>query len=70
MKMSINAAWFKTFRMMFSSGYFHNQRFGQAFFNHFNLHIMSNQDQFKDLYELNEDEAMVLINELFELEDQ
>ena len=43
-----------------ASGY----RLGQAFFNHYNLQVLSNKEAFSKLYELDGDEALREIQRL------
>ena len=45
----------------YKNGKYPNQRFGQAFYNYFNLHKVSDQSQFKNLYELDGDNAKIFI---------
>lgn len=66
LKMSLEYDSFIQFRRMFDGHKFTMQRFGQAFYNHFNLHKMGNQSQFQNLYELHEPDAMKIIEELFD----
>ncbi len=42
-----------------------HQRIGQAFYNHFKLHKVADQIQFKNLYELDGDVAKRLIIDIF-----
>jgi len=65
-RMSLEYDGFIQFRRMFDSHKFPMQRFGQAFYNHYNLHKVTNQSQFKNLYELHEPDAMKIIEELFD----
>lgn len=64
--MSIEAKKYIDFKRMFRNGEFPNQRLGQAFYNHFELHKINNQESLHGLYELDNDMAIVLINTLFE----
>lgn len=66
MKLSLESAEYSTFKKKFKDGEFKGQRLGQAFYNHFELHKVSNQEQFNDLYELDDVEAVVMINLIFD----
>lgn len=66
MKLSLESAKYATFKKKFKNGEFKGQRLGQAFYNHFELHKVSNQEQFNDLYELDDVEAVVMINLIFD----
>ena len=52
----------------FIRGFWENKvpgyRLGQAFFNHYNLHILSNKEAFNKLYELDGDKALREIQRL------
>lgn len=62
---SIEQAEYAVFVAKFKAGEFGNQRYGQAFFNHFNLHKMKSDTSLNRLYQLDGDDARLLINELF-----
>ena len=64
--MSIEGAKWAEFCKAYKSKEYGDQRIGQAFYNYFNLHKMSNQDALKGLYETDGDKAMSLIRELFD----
>lgn len=49
------------------SGKFKGQRLGQAFYDHFKLHKLSDQDSLKNLYELEGKDAQQLISKLFRM---
>lgn len=66
-KMSLEKAEYDLFCSHFRLGRYVAQRFGQAFHNHFDLFKVSDQSVFRNLYELDGDEAKELINELFEM---
>jgi len=53
------------FKKRWFNGEFGQQRLGQAFYNHMNLHKLSDQDALNNLYELDGHEAVNMINTLF-----
>ena len=55
----------EVFKNLWFNGKFRNQRYGQAFYNHFKLHKLSNQDSLQNLYEKDGEEAKKLIGKLF-----
>lgn len=64
--MSIESAKWQDFCKRYKENEYGDQRIGQAFYNYFNLHKMSNQDALRGLYETDGDKAMSLIRELFD----
>ena len=62
---SIEKREYDNFCRKFNKGAFGTQRFGQAFFNHFNLHKVEDQASLKNLYAKDGDHAKNLINEIF-----
>ena len=54
------------FMKAFKHGKFGTQRLGQAFYNHFNLHRLSNQDRLNNLYAKDGNHAVACIAEVFE----
>ena len=52
----------------FNRGYFPNQRLGQAFYNQFNLHKLSDQEALAGLWQADGEDAKKLIHELFTVE--
>ena len=64
---SIERIEFSHFVMRYTLGEFGSQRFGQAFFNHFELHKMdkTNNPWLDELWEASIDDAMDIINEHF-----
>lgn len=66
MSMSIEKAKWEDFCKAYKTKEYQGQRIGQAFYNYFNLHKMSNQDALNGLYETDGDNAMLLIQELFD----
>ena len=69
-KTSIEYKAYEEFKKLQASGKFHNQRLGQAFYNHFNLQKSTNmlvlKDQLDELYQLDGKEAEALIFQIFE----
>jgi hypothetical protein len=51
---------------MNEDGKFDGQRVGQAFYNHFNLHKLSDQSQLQNLYERDGQTAWDIIYNLFD----
>lgn len=68
LKMSLEKEAYVKFKRKFDSGEYKNQRFGQAFYNEFQLHKMKDQKSLKDLYELDGFLAENMINSLFTFE--
>jgi hypothetical protein len=64
-KLSIETAAYHNFLNMWDNNEFKFLRFGQAFYNHFKLNRLSNQDQLLNLYELDGDAAQRIINIVF-----
>lgn len=62
---SIEQTEYAVFVAKFKAGEFGNQRLGQAFFNHFQLHKMKSDTSLNRLYQLDGDDARLLINKLF-----
>jgi hypothetical protein len=65
MKMSLEDAEYTIFKTKVREGKYKDQRIGQAFYNHFNLHKLRDQKSLKNLYELDGGPAIILINTLF-----
>lgn len=62
-----NAEWHR-FNSLFKQGKFPHLRFGQAFFNHFNLHKMVDVDgSLNRIYQADGVQAALLIKERFDL---
>lgn len=57
---------YERFMKMFKKGKFAGQRLGQAFYNHFNLHKLSNQERLNNLYAKDGAHAIACINAIFE----
>lgn len=56
---------YNDFCALWADGEFPHLRYGQAFYNHFNLHKLNNQDQLLNLYEKDGDAAKKVINQVF-----
>lgn len=65
-KMMLELYQYKIFLNLWSENYFIHQRFGQAFYNYFSLHKITEQDKLCNLYEKDGSEALTLIDQLFE----
>lgn len=57
---------YERFMKMFNKGKFGGQRLGQAFYNHFNLHRLSDQNRLNNLYAKDGDHAIGCIKGIFE----
>lgn len=64
-QLTIEKAAYREFLSLWRSDKFPHQRLGQALYNHFKLHKLSNQDQLRGLYEKDSDEAHKVIGEVF-----
>ena len=62
---SIEQVEYEAFAQKFKAGEFGNQRYGQAFFNHFKLHKMTADVDLNRLYEMDGDDARLQIHALF-----
>ena len=65
---SIEAAEYKNFQRLWADNRYKGCRYGQAFFNHFDLHKMSNPDDkfaLDRLYEMDGERAKAEIQRLF-----
>ena len=67
MRMDIETDTYLNFKQQWDDGAFQGQRLGQAFYNFFDLHRLSNQEQLCNLYELDGDEARMVIHTTFRL---
>ncbi len=65
-KLSLELHKYQNFRMKFNNGEFGQQRFGQAFHDYFELHKMTNSENFATIYEKDGEEAKALISQTFE----
>jgi len=63
--MEIERAAYEEFEQLWHQGAFDQQRLGQAFYNHFRLHKLTNQDPLYELYEAKGEKALRLISQLF-----
>lgn len=66
-QMSIEKEAFDEFMRRFNKGLCGGQRLGQAFYNYFNLHKLTNQYALLGLYEKDGSEAKALLRHLFDL---
>jgi len=65
--LEIESAVFDEFLDLWSRGLFKEQRLGQAFYNHFHLHHLSDQTALYNLYEADGEKALVAISRLFRI---
>lgn len=56
---------YKRFMDKYRAGEYQAQRLGQAFYNEFNLHKLSNQEVLQGLYEKDGKDALCTINRVF-----
>ncbi len=66
-KPSIERFAFQQFNQKWKAGEFGKQRYGQALYNHFNLHKLVDQASLRGLYEKDGDEAKALVKEVFKI---
>ncbi|MGE8147431.1 hypothetical protein ACQKP7_19905 [Pseudomonas frederiksbergensis] len=52
---------YEDFQILYSAGHFSGQRLGQAFYNHFKLHRLADQQPLKGLYEADGHSAIKII---------
>jgi hypothetical protein len=64
--MEIDKRCFHEFMSLWNAGAFKQQRFGQAFYNHFSLHLVKDPKRFGNLYEAGEEEAKRLVHSHFQ----
>lgn len=64
---SIEQTEYAVFVAKFKAGEFGNQRLGQAFFNHFQLHKMKSDTHLNGLYQKDGDDARIEIHRLFNI---
>lgn len=57
----IEAARYQEFQALWARGSFDDQRLGQAFYNHFRLHALSDQSSLHALYEADGEQAQAMI---------
>lgn len=65
---TLEKAQYEVFLAKFSNKEFGTQRLGQAFYNHFNLHKVTDQDSFGLLYELDGEVAKAQIRKIFTIQ--
>ncbi|MCY1465019.1 hypothetical protein D9M71_831150 [compost metagenome] len=63
----IERATYDEFLELWDRGAFENQRLGQAFYNHFRLHRLSDQRLLSGLYESHGKKALSAISEIFQI---
>lgn len=66
-KPSIERFAYQQFKNKWKKGDFKGQRYGQAFYHHFNLHKLVDQSSLMGLYEKDGDEAAALVDRLFKI---
>lgn len=64
--LTIEKRGFETFMHKFKKGKFGTQRLGQAFYNHYNLHRLTNQEMLNNIYAKDGDHALRSIEGLCE----
>jgi len=62
--LQLDSSMFDEFVRQFWEGHLGKVRFGQAFYNYYNLHLLSNQAPFSKVYELEGDAALSEIHRL------
>ncbi|HWH89281.1 hypothetical protein [Pseudomonas sp.] len=65
LSLQIERTAYNEFIRLWSQGSFKHQRLGQAFYNHFNLHKLHDQDSLRKIYEAEGKKASRLILRLF-----
>jgi hypothetical protein len=65
--LEIESAVYDEFLDLWDQGIFKEQRLGQAFYNHFRLHHLSDQTALYNLYEAEGEKALVAISRLFRI---
>nr|WP_250548165.1 hypothetical protein [Pseudomonas hormoni] len=63
----IERAAYEEFLELWGTGAFENQRLGQAFYNHFRLHRLSDQRLLQGLYESHDKKALSAIAGIFQI---
>ncbi len=66
-QIEIEKAAYHEFCALWNSGKFNGQRRGQAFYNHFSLHKLANQDALRNLYQKDGSEAQKTIGQVFRI---
>lgn len=64
-RLEVEAAKYEEFQTLWKRGAFEEQRLGQAFYNHLNLHKLTDQAALYEFYEADGEKALRMINELF-----
>ena len=64
-RLEIETAKYEEFLELWRKGIFEQQRLGQAFYNHMNLHRLTNQSPLHALYEADGEKALKLVKDLF-----
>ena len=67
-RIEIERVAYQEFLSHWQAGKYLYLRLGQAFYNHFKLHKMSDQAQLRNLYELDGDAANKVISEVFKIQ--
>ncbi|WP_085648793.1 MULTISPECIES: hypothetical protein [unclassified Pseudomonas] len=65
--LEIDSAAYAEFLVLWEMGSFDNQRLGQAFYNHFRLHRLTDQALLQGLYEADGKKARAAISRIFHL---
>lgn len=64
-KLQLEEKAFKSFMKLFKDGKFGSQRLGQAFYDHFKLHLIVDQKQLNNIYAKDGDAAISCIRSVF-----
>lgn len=65
--LEIESTAYDEFLTLWNQGTFERQRFGQAFYNYFNLHRLTDQALLYGLYEADGEKALVVISRIFQI---
>ncbi|MBK5512528.1 hypothetical protein [Pseudomonas sp. TH15] len=65
--LEIDSAAYEHFLSLWELGKFEGQRLGQAFYNHFRLHRLSDQTPLQGLYEADGKKALKVIGEVIQI---
>ncbi|KNH44641.1 hypothetical protein [Pseudomonas lini] len=65
--LEIESAAYNEFLTLWNQGAFEKQRLGQAFYNYFHLHRLTDQAFLHGLYEADGKKALVVISRLFQI---
>ncbi|AOS37828.1 MULTISPECIES: hypothetical protein [Pseudomonas] len=66
-KLEIECATYNDFLSLWDQGTFDRQRFGQAFYNYFQLHKLDDQSYLSGLHEADGKKARAVISRVFEI---